>query len=161
MKRLLSLLTIFLFALAVQAQTTTNNLSIQQPPGSLQLKWVDVAVDSGATLWSQDFRITEYDADSFSTYPVNYYVKADSGTAGDSINCAIYRYVNFIHPDSTSDWFVADTLISFTVDPTSKDTSFIGTSDFNNVKAPYEKIKVVNGYEDFVLSFGLYFARKE
>lgn len=157
MRKLAQILLIFFIALVMQAQTKTNSLSVQQPPGGLQLKWTGISVDSAETIWSQDVRLGGYNSDS-----LFYYVRCDSGTAGDSIAASIYVYANYIYPDSLSDWFVIDTLVSFTVDSASADTTLHGTANLNLIRAPYNKIRLNSdaGGKDFILNFGAYIKKE-
>lgn len=158
MRKFISIIWILLFALGITAQTTTDNLSIQKPYGAWYATYYNLSVDSAETIWSQEFRLNEYDNASFATYPVSYWYRADSDTPGDSVNVSVYVFANWIHPDSTSDWTVVDTLATIT-----SETGGKGTDDFNGYKAPFYKLKIVSntGGQNLALNFGIYVARKD
>ena len=130
MKKLMFLFVLF-FAFGVFAQTTTDYLYPQINPNGWYADY-SIALDSAETVWSESFNLAQVDEVSFASFPFNY--GADAATA-DSVNISAYVYVSF----DNSNWIVADTIVTIT-----SATSVKGTANFNNVKAPYYKIKVVN-----------------
>lgn len=193
MRKFISIIWILLFALGITAQTTTDNLSIERPEGSLFVKWSGVNIDSAETLWSQSFTMYEFDgyntsaqllstttistadtiyaaADttySSTTATTNVYgdavkpwfyhrVDLDAGSTTAKVN--FYHYVNYIHPDSLSDWIVSDTLATVTAETAAK-----LEVDLNNTKAPWHKIKAVVPATGQAATFnaGLYIPKKE
>lgn len=153
MKNLLKpfLLTILLFAFlapAFNAQTTTDYLK-KGNPGHIYM--TSTAIDSAETIWTDAFTLEGFENGSFATYPLGYGVDAASA---DSISIAIYIYVCYEKGLDTDNWIVADTLATI-----SSATAAKGTRDFNNVKAPFYKFKIVNndGYPaNTGFKFGIY-----
>lgn len=146
MKKMFLISMFLLFAVSAFAQTTTDYLYPQLNPNGWYAD-LSISLDSADVVWSESFNIAQVDEVSFSTYPFNYGV--DAATA-DSINISGYWYVSY----DNSNWVVADTIFTITSATASK-----GTADLNDVKAPYNKIKLVNNTGSSAntsLMFGIY-----
>ncbi len=152
MKNLLFSIMILIFAGTMFAQTTTDRV-VLEAPGHVRL---NVSADSAGTYWSNAFSLRDHDDLSFATYPIQYGV--DAATA-DSISVAVYVFACFGTGLDTDNWVVADTLATI-----SSATAAIGTKDFNNVHAPFYKLKVVNntGYPaNTGIKIGIYAYQKD
>lgn len=148
----LILLLFTLFAVTIPAQTTTDYFtSINKSQYGCGLQYAAVAIDSAETIYSEDFSVSAYDGFSFTTYPWAY--GYDFATA-DSISISAYWVVSY----DNVNWINADTLFTATSATAAK-----GTADLNNVKAPHNKIKIVNnaGSKANTLYLGLWQAVKD
>ena len=143
---------LFMFTIFTQAQTTTDYLtSINKSNYGCGLNYAAVSLDSAETIYSEDFSVAAYDGFSYSTYPWGY--GYDFATA-DSISISAYWVVSY---DGVN-WINADTLFTATSATAAK-----GTANLNNVKAPHNKIKVVNnaGSKANTLYLGLWQSNKD
>jgi len=192
MKKFISIIIILFTALMINtsAQTATDNLTVVDFQNSISYVWRGVDIDSAETIWSQWFKLADYDGFNTTTEiigtttitaldtvggdgdtlivssnsyasvvkpQIGYKLTLDAG-ANDTALVSVYHFVNYVHPDSLSDWIVADTLKAITAETAGK-----AEVDLNNVKAPYHKLKAVNAATGAAgkLNFGIYFAKKE
>jgi len=141
------ILIIFLFATMLTAQTTTDNLTIKDGSDFL-FTYTSLTLDSAETVYSQPFGLADYNDTAISTSPVYFGYKL---AAADSHSVSIYWFVNYINPATNAYWIVADTLATITSATLAK-----STANLNSVKAPWNKLKIVNnsGYPATTLYFG-------
>jgi hypothetical protein len=167
MKKFISIIIILLTALMINtaAQTATDNLTVVDFQNSISYVWRGVDIDSAETVWSQWFKLSDYDGyntvdDTTSAAnvkpQVGYRFTLDAGNT--TVKTNVYHYVNYVHPDSLSDWIVADTLAVITAE-----TAGHGEVDLNNYKAPYNKLQADNldTGQSGKLNFGIYYPKKE
>lgn len=186
MKKLfnISLILVLMPLANLHAQATTDKMSPLNFGNSYGLVWYGADLDSAETIWSQDFRVSDYDGFNTSNQviasitaidtvggvdtlivtsygdavkpQIGYRYTLDAGNSTVLVN--VYHYVNYIHPDSTSDWIIADTLASITGETVGK-----AEVDLNNVKAPFHKIAADNldTGQSGTLNFGFYNPKKE
>lgn len=151
MKTILSALIILLaFAFTMPAQTLTDNFDDTRFNEDVYMLYKNLPLDSAETAYSPDFSLSLHDDYSYYTYPFSYFYDAETA---DSINISVYWIVNYLHPDSLSHWVVADTIATLTTATADK-----GTFNLNNVKAPYNKLKVQNntGSKSNYLDLGIF-----
>ena len=150
MKRLTTILAALIFLCGTMfAQTTTDAISASSWGNGKLLSYAALTLDSAETTWSGDFQVNNNDDFSYSTYP--WHVGYDLAAA-DSVNISCYWYVSF----DNVNWVLADTL--FAVTSSAAASGAKTTNALDGVKAPHNKIKVVNntGSKANTLVLGIY-----
>lgn len=160
----LFLLLVLLFS-PMFAQTKNFTLTEFSQQNSYGFFVTNLVVDSAATKWSQEISVSNYDAESWTTYPWNYSKRETKYVSNDSLNYSVYVYACGPNKDVNANWFVIDTLYNnTTLKATGTPAVANGTANFNNKKFAYYKICIVNkaGCKKFILSdFGFYQAKRD
>ncbi len=159
MKNIIYIFLIILIITAIQleAQTSFSFGATKRNDGLVLFK-SRLVVDSVGSYKSQILDLSAYDNESFVNYPIAYYYDIDKVNATDSINVSVQYWISY----DGSNFIVADTLFTTAVAPgTSNPSAAIGTTTFNNVKAPYSQIRIYNNgiSKKHYLTLGLYFYR--
>jgi len=130
----LLLAALFLTAAPVSAEIFSLTRTSRYPSGEI-LTFV-VTSDSATTDTSVAFNLGKYDHISWVTYPFRYRVQMISSPA-DSY--AVMWYVDGSMDGTT--WTIADTITADTLETTGT-TLLNATTDFNNVKWPYYRLRI-------------------
>lgn len=151
---IIAFLLIFVLMLPLVADTWISNAVESKVSGDGMTLTFACSVDSVDTLTSNVFDLSNYNEDSWSTYPINYQLYNTSTLGKPRLTAYIYGTMD------NSNWFVADTLFS----TDSLETVRYKTADFNNKKAVLYKMIIygtTGNRSDTGLNLIMYFYRKD
>lgn len=145
-------------AMPVFSQTTTDDMVKYTMENGLTLKWIDLAVDSAGTAWSQTLDLSGYDNYAWTTDGV--YIGGKATTASGNPKLLLDYYVCYSDPDVNGNWILGnDSLL------TCNATTVFGASTLRfTAKAPYIKFKLKNldtGVAVTSLDMGIYFIKRD
>lgn len=136
---------LLLFSIPLCAQTTTNAMTeLNEASGQGFYFASTVNVDSAQIKYSDGLKFRQL-AEISSTYPLQYSYRVSKVTASDSLNFSAYILGCYSNPSTNANWFAVDTLFTAAV-LTSTSTPLVaaGSTDLNNKRPLYLKLKIVN-----------------
>lgn len=154
MKRTSLLLIAILMVSAIGAAQFTTDREIVKTDGNGQILKFVASVPLTDSIASASFTLSEYDAESFSTYPIAYGRKVVSADSTPQVFARILG----TYGDGT--WFVVDTIAA----NDSVAAYSTGTLDLNNKKCAAYKISLkglTGNPDDPVWTFSVYAYRKD